>query len=169
MSGRDDGSVFVLPGSPENLERAPENVSEPAAKVYAPGGAFDVYQDLVKIIAAAKQSLFLVDPYADEEVFDLYLPRLAPGVSIRLLTGYPSTPLKRVATKFAYRPGVRFEARATKAVHDRVIIVDSTDCWVLGQSIKDAAVTKPTYLLPVEAVKDMVDLYERAWLEAIPY
>jgi len=51
-------------------------------------------------------------------------------------------------------------------VHDRVLIIDARDCWVLGQSVKDAAMKKPTYLVPVDAVSDMMRLYEDAWKQA---
>ena len=136
------------------------------AKVYGPGDAYDVYRDLGQLISAAKSSVFLADPYTDEEVFELYLERLDKNVAIRLLTRPPSAALRKVASKFAARPGMKFEARFTEKIHDRVIVVDNTDCWVIGQSIKDAATKKPTYLLPVDAVSDMVRLYEEAWNDA---
>jgi hypothetical protein len=141
----------------------------PQSKVYGSGDAYDVYRDLGTIIASAKQAVFVVDPYADEEVFELYLEKIGKGIAIRLLSRPPSSPLKRVAAKFASRPGIQFEGKSTNEVHDRVIFLDSTDCWVLGQSIKDAASKKPTYLLPVDAVTDMLKLYETAWQKATPY
>ena len=52
---------------------------------------------------------------------------------------------------------------------DRVIFIDCIECWVIGQSIKDAAMKKPTYLLPVAAVSDMQRLYEDAWNTATLY
>ena len=97
-------------------------------KVYGPGDAYDVYRDLGNIIAAAKNSVFVADSYTNEEVFELYLEKLKPAIHIRLLTGTPSAALKTVAAKFGKRPGVKFEARFTKEIHDRVIFVDGTDC-----------------------------------------
>lgn len=151
------------------IARLELELPQQSGKLYAPGEAYDVYRDLSRIIAAAKQNVFLVDAYADEEVFDLYLAKLDTAVEIRLLTKPPSTALKLVAKKFGARPGIQFEARGTMGTHDRVLIIDSADCWVMGQSIKDAAAKKPTYLLPVDAVKDMVNLYEDAWRLAQPY
>jgi hypothetical protein len=134
-------------------------------RVYGPGDAYDVYRDLSQLVQAVKDSLFVVDPYANEEVFDLYLDKVSAGVSIRLLTGRATPSLQAVARKFALRPQVKFEGRYTDQVHDRVIFVDNSECWVLGQSIKDAANKKPTYMIPLaqEAVSDMAKLYENAW------
>jgi hypothetical protein len=72
-------------------------------KIYAPGDAFDVYRDLAELVAAATQEVFIADPYADQEIFDLYLSRLSIGVRVRLLTKQPSGGLKAVASKFAAR------------------------------------------------------------------
>jgi hypothetical protein len=138
-------------------------------KIYAPGDAIDVYRDLSQIVLTARIDVFIADLYADQEIFDLYLEKIATGVKIRLLTKLPSSALKTLSTKFSTQLGPLFEARSTNAIHDRVIIIDGQDCWVIGQSIKDAGMKKPTYLLPVTAVSDMAKLYEDAWKSAIPY
>jgi hypothetical protein len=138
-------------------------------KIYGPGDAINVYRDLSEIVAAAKTSVFIADPYGDQEIFDLYLTKVAPGVRVRLLTKPPSPALRSLAGKYTAHPGEQFEARSTSAIHDRVIFIDDRDCWVMGQSMKDAAMKKPTYLLPVAAVSDMSRLYEDAWKGAAPY
>jgi len=62
------------------------------------------------------------------------------------------------------------EARKSDSIHDRVLFLDDISCWVLGQSIKDAAGTKPTYLAPLDA--EMTRLkkvdYEKIWTTATP-
>ena len=139
------------------------------AKVYGPGDALDLYQDLSQVISAAGTEIFIVDPYANEELFSLYLSKVRTGVKIRVLTGSPSSAMRSLAAKFAARQGINFEARHTNQVHDRVIMIDGRDCWVLGQSIKDAAMKKPTYLVPVDAVSDMAKLYEDVWAGALRF
>lgn len=138
-------------------------------KVYGPGDAIDVYRDLSQIVATAASDVFIVDLYADQEIFDLYLAKVGGNVKTRLLTKPPSSALRTLAGKFSARPGAQFEARSTSAIHDRVIFIDGRDCWVIGQSIKDAGMKKPTYLLPVAAISDMSRLYEDAWNNASPY
>ena len=141
------------------------------SKVYGPGEAYDVYRDLAEIMSNAKTETFVIDPYANEEVFTLYLDKIRGTVKMRLLTGTPSVGLKLVKTKFAARPNTQFEAKMSSEVHDRVIFIDCTECWVLGQSIKDAANKKPTYLIsiPIPAVSDMSKLYEAIWQRATAY
>jgi hypothetical protein len=41
------------------------------SKVYGPGEAYDVYRDLAEIMSNAKTEGFVIDPYANEEVFTL--------------------------------------------------------------------------------------------------
>ena len=140
-------------------------------RVYAGGEAYTVYKDLREIIGAATTSVFIVDAYADEEIFDLYLEKVSKGTQIRFLTSDKNprlNALRAVARKFGASPGIVFESRSSAEVHDRVIFIDNTDCWVLGQSVKDAAVSKPTYLVPAESVSDMLALYERIWAGATP-
>jgi len=138
-------------------------------KVYGPGDAMDVYRDLSEIVSTATKEVFVADPYADQEIFDLYLSKINQGVKIRLLTKPPTGVLKTLVAKFLAKPGTLIEARSSTAIHDRVIFIDCIECWVIGQSIKDAAMKKPTYLLPVAAVSDMQRLYEDAWNTATLY
>jgi len=145
-------------------------ISEPqkGEKIYAPGDQYALYKDLKEIIGNAKSEVFIIDTYANEEIFDLYLEKVDQSVAIRFFTKEPSTTLITVILKFANKPNVNFEAKSSSNIHDRVIFVDSTDCWVLGQSIKDAASKKPTYLIPVESLKDMKNLYEDLWSKGNP-
>ena len=59
------------------------------------------------------------------------------------------------------------EMRSSTGVHDRVIFIDQRG-WVIGQSIKDAANNKPTYL--VELNEPMLtaskDAHTRIWAAA---
>ncbi|HOB53854.1 MAG TPA: hypothetical protein PK176_15485 [Acidobacteriota bacterium] len=132
-------------------------------KIYGPGDAYDIYRDLSQILAEAKTDIFIVDPYADHEVFDLYFQKIGEGVRIRLLLRKLSENLRSLSEKIRAKPGVQFEVRSSDRIHDRVIFIDTHDCWVIGQSIKDAGMNKPTYLLPVVSVQDMAALYEDAW------
>jgi hypothetical protein len=60
------------------------------------------------------------------------------------------------------------EVRTSQGIHDRVVFVDGRSCWVLGQSIKDAAKSKPTYIAPIAADATQLKLadYEKIWATA---
>jgi hypothetical protein len=49
--------------------------------------------------------------------------------------------------------------RSSNGVHDRVVFADDK-CWVIGQSIRDAAVKRPTYIVERSGAGSMKDIYE---------
>src|SRR5690606_28198088 len=52
------------------------------------------------------------------------------------------------AQKHTQQFGTMIEVRKSKELHDRLIVVDDSDCWVTGGSVKQAG-EKATYLLPL--------------------
>lgn len=152
--------LLILRQTISKLEISTPNKKE---KIYAPGDQYELYKDLKKITSEAKSEVFIIDPYADEEIFELYFEKVKPKVVMRLLTKNPSQILKKVILKFAAKSSINFEARNSHHVHDRVIFIDNISCWVLGQSIKNAASKKPTYFIPIESITDMKNLYEDIW------
>jgi hypothetical protein len=113
--------------------------------------------------------VFVVDPYLDEQVFDTYLAGISQNVTVRLLAGGHSATLRPAVGKFLAQKPMSIEVRTSKALHDRVVFIDGRTCWVLGQSLKDAAKSKPTYLAPLSsdaAALKQAD-YERIWIQAV--
>jgi hypothetical protein len=133
---------------------------------YEPGDEYAFYRDLKGVLAAAQKEVFLVDNYLDTEIFDLYAGAVQPGALVRMLTDQPKGNLTAVAQKYAARGG--FELRSSEDVHDRVVFVDDR-CWVIGQSIKDAARKKPTYMIEHENPGRMRPIYEDIWNHAVTH
>jgi hypothetical protein len=73
--------------------------------------------------------------------------------------------LSVAASAFRQQHTANLSVRTSRELHDRLVIVDRSHCWVLGASIKDAAEKKPTYLapLPPEIVRAKLALYEGIW------
>jgi hypothetical protein len=131
---------------------------------YGPGDDYEFYRDFRTIIETARRSLFIIDNYLDVEIFDLYVERVGVGVEIRILTDQLRGALQTVATKFSKRG--KFELRTRSgATHDRHVFVDDRG-WVIGQSIKDAALKKPTYMIELNDVTVFRNIYEPIWLTA---
>jgi len=127
--------------------------------VYAPGDDYDLYRDLSDIIAKAQQRVFIVDAYVDEQLFNLYVSK-ARSATVAILTNRIGTNVEIVSKKYASsRP---LSLRTSGAFHDRLIFVDDRG-WVLGQSVKDAATKKPTYLIELEepALSALRDLHDK--------
>jgi hypothetical protein len=87
-----------------------------------------------------------------------------PSVAVRVLTNQVGDALQLVADKFTKRG--KFELRSSADVHDRVVFADDR-CWVVGQSIKDAAKKKPTYIVEHSGAATMRGIYEPIWTSAM--
>jgi hypothetical protein len=136
------------------------------AQVFGPGAVYDFMKALRDVLGAAKASLFIVDPYMDDDVF-VYLDSIAAGVTVRVLTAKQVPVVKAAITKFNSQHKAQVEGRQSNSIHDRVIFADQ-ECWVLGQSIKDAATKKTTYLAPLapEIAAEKLAYYETIWKSA---
>lgn len=130
---------------------------------YDAGQDYQFYKDLKVIVALAANDLFVVDNYLDAQLFDVYMERLSSSVYVQVLTNKVNDALRSVAEKFARRGA--FELRSSRDVHDRVVFADSR-CWVIGQSIKDAANKKPTYIVEHSGSGTMRAIYTSIWTAA---
>jgi hypothetical protein len=63
-----------------------------------------------------------------------------------------------------YAAGGNLHFRSSNAIHDRVIFADDR-VWLTGQSIKDAAKKKPTYIVEHDE-KLQRAIYEPIWTAA---
>lgn len=133
---------------------------------YDAGDEYAFYQDLRDIMAQAKGDIFIVDNYLNTEFFDLYAATVKAGVTLRIMTDQVRGNLGVVAKKYANSYPI--ELRSSLDVHDRHIFVDDR-CWAVGQSIKDAAKKKPTYMVELSAalVPTMRKIYEDLWNKAV--
>lgn len=137
-------------------------------QAFGPGAVYDFFKALREILASATKSLFVVDPYMDEQIFDTYLSSVAPQVVVRLLARTYAEALKPAVARFGAQKKVTVEVRSSTEIHDRVVFIDDRSCWVLGASIKDAAKSRPTYLAPlsIDAIALKKADYERIWTAA---
>lgn len=146
------------------------SLSNEAGQAFGPGAVYDFFKALKGLVSSASKSLLIVDPYVDISVFDTYLSDIPTGVNVRLLLRNSSTDLKQAIEKFISQHRINIEVKKNGEFHDRIVIVDTADCWVLGQSIKNAAQSMPTYLAPlsldVGAMK--IKHYEDIWRKATP-
>lgn len=140
-------------------------------QVFGPGAIYDFYKAYVDLIETAKSTILIVDPYLDAAIFDAYVGRIKSVVKIMLLsakTKYEND-LRIAFKKYEAQHKRGIQVRLASPIHDRVTIIDSKACWVLGQSIKDAASKSLTYIVPIS--QDYVDLkiaeYEKIWNSSI--
>ena len=96
---------------------------------------FDAYVFATNLIRSANKSLLLIDNYIDESVL-LMLGKRNPRVSATIFTGRITSQLQLDLDKYndQYPPiNIRTYANA----HDRFIIIDETEVYHIGASLKD--------------------------------
>jgi hypothetical protein len=131
---------------------------------YEPGDEYSFYRDLKTLVGLATRELLIVDNYLGTELFDIYMENVRPGVSARVLSNEVKPSVRAVAEKFAKQRG-NFELRSTPDNHDRAVFADDRG-WIIGQSIKDAAVKKPTSIVEFPNPARIKAIYEAMWATA---
>lgn len=108
---------------------------QPDKGIFFDGQIFDAYTFVADIIRQAKKSIILIDNYIDDTVFTLFTKR-KKGVTVTFYTRKITKQLKLDAEKHnAQYPPVKL--KELKAAHDRFLIIDKTDLYHIGASLKD--------------------------------
>jgi hypothetical protein len=143
---------------------------------YIPAGnPFDALAAISKVFAGAKTGLLIVDPYADEVLLRDFVPLAAENVAIQILSDphYVKASFQPACGRWRQQYNHRkLDARLTqpRTLHDRLIIVDDKDVWIVTQSFKDLAVRAPasvTHFEP-EPAQLKLEAYRTVWQSALP-
>ena len=134
--------------------------------VYEPGDQYGFYRDLSSLIVTTTREIFIVDAYLDEDVFNLYVAKVPASAMVHILSNRIGPNVETVTKMYAKRRSL--ELRSSADVHDRMLFIDQRG-WVIGQSIKDAARKKPTYLIELEepSLTAERDIHNRIWAAAV--
>ena len=114
----------------------------PTHGVYMDGQVFDAYELTSRIIRSAKKRIVLIDNFIDEQTFT-QLSKKQPDVRVSILTKTAITgennSSKQVALdlKKANEQYGNFEVIPFSKSHDRFLIIDHTQVYHLGASLKD--------------------------------
>jgi hypothetical protein len=107
----------------------------PAQGVFFDGQVFDAYELASKIIRSAKKNIVLIDNYIDESTLT-HLSKKTKAVKVLLLTKTISKQLT-LDVKKANEQYSNFELKTFTKSHDRFLIIDNTEVYHLGASLKD--------------------------------
>ena len=107
----------------------------PYEGVFYDGQIFDAYKFAIDLIRSAKVSLLLIDNYVDESVL-LMLSKRNAGVKADIYTQTVSRQLQLDLQKHNSQYPL-IEVHVCKKCHDRFLIIDGTDVWHIGASLKD--------------------------------
>jgi len=107
----------------------------PTQGVFFDGQVFDAYELASKIIRSAKSNIVLIDNYIDETTLT-HLAKKKKGVKVLLLTKNTNKQLELDLKKANEQYG-NFTLKTFTQSHDRFLIIDQTEVYHLGASLKD--------------------------------
>ncbi|MGD9493990.1 MAG: ORF6N domain-containing protein [Bacteroidales bacterium] len=108
---------------------------EPVSGIFYDGQIFDAHAFVSDLIRKARKSLVLIDNYIDDTVFTLFLKRKT-GVKVTFYTRNISPQLKLDAEKHKAQHAP-VEVKPIAVAHDRFLIIDDTELYHIGASVKD--------------------------------
>ena len=107
----------------------------PVEGIFYNGQIFDAYKLATDLVKSARRSIVLIDNYVDETVL-LMLSKRSVGVSATIYTQRITQQLQLDLDRHnsQYPP---IDIRTYRDSHDRFLIVDETDVYHIGASLKD--------------------------------
>ena len=126
----------------EKVDFFVQTQTPPLQGVFYNGQLWDARTLVLKLIQSAKRSLILIDNWANTEVLDLFKKK-RKGVRLTIFTsehfkkGVPKHLIfpADIATFNAQYP--KLAVRYNETFHDRFLIVDDKDIYLIGASLKD--------------------------------
>lgn len=135
------------------------------------GDTWNGYAAIVNLIQRECDDILVIDPYLSSDFVLEFLPHARAKSSVRCLTekrGQLHPALEASARKWASEhPMMPFETRyaPTGTLHDRLIMLDRSETWIVTQSIKDIAKRSPASVSRAEAELSAMKIahYESLW------
>jgi hypothetical protein len=109
--------------------------SIPKQGIFFDGMVFDAYCFVADLVRKAKQSIVLIDNYIDDSVL-MILSKKKVNVTCTILTKSVSVQMKLDVEKFN-KQYPTLKLKQFDRAHDRFLIIDNSEIYHLGASIKD--------------------------------
>ena len=155
-----DGTQFVP------IERGDTN-----QHAFFPAGAIhDAFVHIRSLFKGASAEIYVIDGYIDSSLFQFLLSTNSPK-TCRILTKARHLPKDFLAETQAFvsQHGFIFSIRSSDVFHDRQIILDGKQVFVLGASIKDAG-KRAFNIVPVDSpplIQSIIGYAEQEWSTAL--
>lgn len=103
--------------------------------IFSQGQVFDAFSFFQKLIQSAKKEIILIDNYIDLTVLDR-LAKKQKGVDVTIFTK-PDTSISQLEVKKFNKQYPNLTLKFTTTMHDRFLILDNTEIYHIGASLKD--------------------------------
>jgi hypothetical protein len=138
------------------------------------GNAFDALATMSKLLGGAASDILMVDPYMDEKALTDFAPLAREQIALRLLADEQSQKpsLKPAVERWVAQYGTKRPLAArlapARSLHDRLIVIDQKDVWVLTQSLNSLATRAPASIVrvDVETAALKIAVYDQMWAVA---
>jgi len=116
------------------LDAMDANGLQPQEGIFYDGEVFDAYLFISNLIKSAKKSIVLFDNYVDETTLALFIKK--QDIKVKIYTHTFSKSLQEDLKKYneQYK---NIEITTFKKTHDRFIILDNSEVYHIGASLKD--------------------------------
>ena len=115
----------------------------PAQGVFYNGQLWDARALVLKLIQSAKRSLILIDNWATPETLDMFAKK-RKGVKVTIITSehydkkhVPHRKISDADIATFNAQYLRLAVRYTETFHDRFLIIDDKELYLIGASLKD--------------------------------
>ena len=109
-----------------------ENIKQ---EIFFKGQIWDSYELIIDIVKSAKAKILIIDNYIDDSILKM-LQKKNKNVEVTILTSQNSTINKLDVKKFNEQYPI-LKIAITSKFHDRFIVIDNTDLYHCGASLKD--------------------------------
>ena len=130
-----ENEVFVLKSQMGEMKALiKDDTLKPSKGIFFDGQTYDAYAFINDLLKSAKSEVVLIDNYIDDTVFTLFSKY--PELNIKIYTQSISKQLRLDYQKYKTQYK-NIELKEFKNAHDRFLIIDETEMYHIGASLKD--------------------------------
>ena len=119
----------------DTIFKAMDGGDFPPQKVFYEGRHYEAYSFAKKLVRRATKSIVLVDGYCDDVTLDILLHKRG-GASVTIAT-VAKTPITATAIAKFNKQNPTLTVKTTGVFHDRFLIIDDTELYHFGASLKN--------------------------------
>jgi hypothetical protein len=142
------------------------------------GDTWNGYAALIKLVQNECDDLFIVDPYLNSAIYTDFAPHSAARKGIRCLTsqrpanhpGLLASAGRWASDQISQTHPVEVRYAPVNALHDRLIIIDGKEVWLVSQSFKDIAKRSPASVSRADSEMSLMKAqhYGDLWNQSAP-
>lgn len=131
-----------------------ENIKQ---KIFFEGQIYDAYSLIIDIIKKANRKITIIDNYIDNSILKM-LAKKNKNVEVTILTSIKSN-IQNIDIQKFNKEYPTLKVAKTDKFHDRFVLLDNTEMYHLGASIKDLG--KKCFAISKVENEEMINLIKR--------